>query len=468
MTVKHFFDTVKTKDKQMEDYKGKKITVMGLGLNGGGLEAARFFASKGAEVTVTDLRTADILKPTMDKLAEFDIRYVLGRHDFADFENADIVIKNPAVPLTSPYLAKAKRTETDISVFLSEFHGDIIAVTGSKGKSTTVSAIYHACRKLKQDTFLGGNITISPLSFLHQLTEKSLVILELSSWQLADIMGRNLLRPKVAAITNIMHEHQNRYSSVQEYADDKKVIYQSQDRSQFTVCSNGDSYGQQFFNETPGHPIWISDRNMGLDEQIWLENGKGYIRINGRTEEILPEKLLVPGEHNRQNLLMAAAVMYLYGFGSSEVSDAVKDFPGIPHRLEFVRELDGRFYYNDTTATIPQASNAAVKSFEKPVILIAGGTDKNLIFDLVPETAQLAKKMILLKGSGTDRMIAELDKAGCSYEGPFGSLEEAIEKARGCSDEGDVILFSPGCTSFEMFKNEFDRGNTFRDSVNRL
>lgn len=468
MTVKHFFDTVILRVNIMEEYKGKKITVMGLGLNGGGLEAARFFASKGAEVTVTDLRSAEILRPSMEKLSEFDIRYVLGYHDAADFENADIVIKNPAVPLTSPYLAKAKRIETDISVFLSEFHGDIIAVTGSKGKSTTVSAIYHACRKLKENTFLGGNITISPLSFLHELTDSSLVILELSSWQLADIMGKNLLHPKVAVITNIMHEHQNRYSCMQEYADDKKVIYQSQSRDQFTICSDGDSYGHQFFDETPGHPIWISDSDKGLEEQIWLENRMGYIKINGKKEQILPEKLLIPGEHNRKNLLTAAAAMYLYGFGGTDIMDALSDFRGIPHRLEFIRELEGRAFYNDTTATIPQASNAAVKSFDKPVILIAGGTDKNLIFDLVPETARLVKKLVLLKGSGTDRMTEELDKAGCSYEGPYNSLEKAVDEAYAASERGDIILFSPGCTSFEMFKNEFDRGNSFINYVNRL
>ena len=268
----------------MEDYTGKKITIMGLGLNGGGMAAAKFFASKGAKVTVTDLRNAQILKPSIDMLSDYDIRYVLEKHEMSDFENADIVIKNPAVPLTSPYLAKAKRIETDISIFLSEFKGDVIAVTGSKGKSTTVSAIYHGMKKLKSDTFLGGNITISPLSFLEQLTDKSLVILELSSWQLADIRGKGLLKPVVSVITNIMHEHQNRYNSVQEYADDKKVIYQSQTKSQYTLCNFDDEYGKQFFDETPAHPIWFSGSDMGKDEQIWLEGKKGYIKLNGKTE----------------------------------------------------------------------------------------------------------------------------------------------------------------------------------------
>ena len=449
----------------MEDYTGKKITIMGLGLNGGGMAAAKFFASKGAKVTVTDLRSAAVLKPSMNMLSDYDIRYVLEKHDTADFENADIVIKNPAVPLTSPYLAKAKRIETDISIFLSEFKGDVIAVTGSKGKSTTVSAIYHGMKKLKADTFLGGNITISPLSFLEELTDKSLVILELSSWQLADIRGKGLLKPVVSVITNIMHEHQNRYNSVQEYADDKKAIYQSQTADQYTLCNYDDEYGRQFFDETPAHPIWFSGSDMGKDEQIWLSGKMGYIKLSGKTERILPEKLLIPGDHNRKNMLIAAATMYLYGFKATDIMDALADFKGIPHRLEFVREFNGRKFYNDTTATIPQACLAAVKSFEEPVVLIAGGTDKNLLFDLLPEIAKAAKKMYLLKGSATDKMIAELDAHKCSYNGPYNSLQEALDAAYDGSESGDVILFSPGSTSFELFKNEFDRGNSFKDIV---
>ncbi|MCQ2603434.1 MAG: UDP-N-acetylmuramoyl-L-alanine--D-glutamate ligase [Spirochaetia bacterium] len=452
----------------MENFNGKKITIMGLGLNGGGMAAAKFFASRGATVTVTDLRDAATLKPSMDMLSDLNIRYVLEKHDFADFEDADIVIKNPAVPLSSPYLAKAKRIETDISIFLSQFTGDVIAVTGSKGKSTTVSAIYHGIKKLKDDTFLGGNITISPLTFIDQLTPSSLVILELSSWQLADIRGKNLLKPAVSVITNIMHEHQNRYSSVQEYADDKKVIYQSQNKDQYTLCNFDDSYGQQFFSETPGHPIWFSSHDIPYDEKIWIENKKGYICLNNKKYQILPEDIMIPGEHNRKNLLIAAAVMYLYGFKPQEIQNTLQDFRGIPHRLEFVREINGRKFYNDTTATVPQACLAAVKSFESPVVLIAGGTDKNLEFDLVPEIARKVKKLILLDGSATKKFMKLLDDENLPFFGPFDSLEKGLQKAVSESSAGDVILFSPGSTSFEMFKNEFDRGNSFIKLVSQL
>lgn len=204
---------------------------------------------------------------------------------------------------------------------------------------------------------------------------------------------------------------------------------------------------------------------MGKEEQIWLEGKKGYIKLNGKTEQILPEKLLIPGEHNRRNMLIAAATMYLYGFKSTDIMNALADFRGIPHRLEFVREFNGRKFYNDTTATIPQASLAAVKSFETPVVLIAGGTDKNLMFDLLPEIARAAKKMYLLKGSATDKMISELDAHRCQYNGPYSTLAEALDAAYKGSEKGDVVLFSPGATSFELFKNEFDRGNSFKELV---
>lgn len=452
-----------------ENYKGKKITIMGLGLTGGGTASAKFFASRGAEVTVTDLRSGEILKPSIDLLSGYKIRYVLGRHDLSDFENADIVIKNPAVSADSPYLKKAKRIETDISVFLSSFKGNIIAVTGSKGKSTTVSALYYGMKKFKEEIFLGGNITISPLSFTEKLTSSSLVILELSSWQLADIRGRNLLSPSVAVITNIMREHQNKYKNMEDYVNDKKIIYSGQNKNQFTLCNHDDPYGKGFYKETPGEGIWLSENPLPEEKNAaWLEGTKGYIKYNGTTEEIMPEKLRIPGYHNRKNILTAAAVMYLYGFKSSSIKEALKDFPGIPHRLEFVREKEGRKFYNDTAATIPQAAEAAVKSFDDPVILIAGGTDKNLNFEGFEKTASKVKKLFLLEGNGTDKMIEVLNKNSCRFSGPYKSLEKALDEAYSSSERGDIIMLSPGCASFNMFSNEFDRGNQFKKLVNQL
>ena len=230
----------------LEDIKGKNITVMGLGLNGGGEATVRFLLKHGANVLVTDKKTKEQLKPTIDSLNSDssvdtkNLKYILGEHRIEDFQNADVVIKNPGVKIQgNVYLQAAKNIETDISLFLKFTKAKIIAVTGSKGKSSTVSAIYYGLEKSGFDVFLGGNITVSPLTFLEQTSEKSVVVLELSSWQLADLRGRKLLKPYISLITKIVPDHQNWYGNMENYVADKKLIYADQDENAF-VHSRGD------------------------------------------------------------------------------------------------------------------------------------------------------------------------------------------------------------------------------------
>ncbi|MBO7613691.1 MAG: UDP-N-acetylmuramoyl-L-alanine--D-glutamate ligase, partial [Treponema sp.] len=216
----------------LEDIRGKKITVMGLGLNGGGEACVRFFLRHGAFVTITDMKTSEQLAPTIKRLnSDPDLdkdrfTYVLGEHRIEDFAEADCVIKNPGVKIQgNKYLAAAKRIESDISIFLHFTKASIIAVTGSKGKSSTVSALDFSLRNAGYKSFLGGNITVSPLTFLEKTDGTTPVVLELSSWQLADLRGRKALKPKIAIITKIMPDHQNWYGSMESYVNDKKLIY---------------------------------------------------------------------------------------------------------------------------------------------------------------------------------------------------------------------------------------------------
>jgi len=443
-----------------------KVTVMGLGLNGGGLASALFFASRGAEVTVTDLRSSDILKPAIDMLSDFKIRYVLEKHDMDDFSGADLVIKNPAVAPGSPYLKAAVQIETDISVFLKLSKNPLIAVTGSKGKSTTVSAAFHALKRVYPGAKLGGNITTSPLSFIDQLDDTDPVILELSSWQLADLAGKGILKPAVSVITNIMPDHLNRYESMEEYAADKRLIYHDQGKNGFTLCFYDDGWGKLFAAETPAVPVFFSSQPLpgGIDG-AWLENsGEGFIRSGSTIKKLVPEKISMKGRHNRLNLLAAGAALYLYGVDSSIIAESLSDFRGIPHRMEFVCTKKGVDFYNDTTATIPQAVIAAAESFDPSVRvrLISGGTDKNLDFTVLDQLKGKTEKMYLLEGTATDKMIPYLEKYQIPWSGTFCSLEDASAAAFRESTEGDVIIMSPGCTSFGMFKNEFDRGEKFR------
>ena len=442
---------------------------MGLGLHGGGAASARFFASRGCRVTVTDLRDEATLAPSLASLSDLPIRFVLGKHTEDIFTDADIVIKNPAVPASSPYLKLARRVETDISVFLRFNRSPVIAITGSKGKSTTASAVHYCLKEAMPGSRLGGNITTSPLIFLDEEDRNTdhPVVLELSSWQLADLKGTGLLKPSVAVLTVIMPDHMDRYAGMEEYVADKRIIHQYQDPGDYTLCLRDDRYGCSFHGQTPGTPLYYSSSPLpdGTPGAWLAADGRGFLRVNGEPVEILPEKLVLPGRHNRLNLLAAGAACFLSGMEGPAAAERLGSFPGIEHRLEHVRTRRGVDYYNDSAATIPEAVKAAMESFDRPVVLIAGGTDKKLDFTALASAADRARRVVLLAGSGTDKLVKILDKRGTGWTGPFENIGDAVREAAEAAGAGDIVLLSPGCTSFGMFLNEFDRGRKYKAAV---
>ncbi|MBN2051283.1 MAG: UDP-N-acetylmuramoyl-L-alanine--D-glutamate ligase [Spirochaetales bacterium] len=445
---------------------------MGLGLHGGGAAAARFFAARGCRVTVTDLRNAEVLSPSIQALADLPVRFVLGKHPEELFTGADLVIKNPAVPPSSPLLKLARRIETDISVFLRYNTSPVVAVTGSKGKSTTASAIHFCLKTEKPDSRLGGNITVSPLTFLDEEDRDPLspVVLELSSWQLADLKASGLLKPAVAVLTIILPDHLDRYGTMEAYVADKRLIYRNQTEEDYTLCLKDDPWGRLFYGETPGHPFYYTADSLDAGEPgLYLDSeGRGFIRRAGREEEILPPRVRLPGRHNRINLLAAGGACALLGMEASAVGKALAEFPGIEHRLEYLSTRRGVDIYNDSAATIPEAAAAGVLSFQRPVVLLAGGTDKELDFGPFLQAAKQTKGIALLAGTATDKLLPLLKAEGITPAGPYAGLDEALLKAFELTDPGDVLLFSPGCTSFGMFLNEFDRGRKFKAAVNTL
>ncbi len=453
------------------DLKNSKITIMGLGLHGGGLASAIFFAERGACVTVTDLRSKEVLGPTLEKLKAYDLSFTFGEHIIKDFSTADIVIKNPAVPASSPFLKTAKCVETDISVFLALNKRPVIAVTGSKGKSTIVSAIYHILKKRFPDTKLGGNITVSPLTFVDDCTKESdsPVILELSSWQLADLKGKNLLLPKTAVITNIMPDHQNRYSCMKDYIEDKKLIYHDMNSSSHLVCNFDEATGREFASESRATTFFVSKTLLPHDvDGVFLTNGFGFIQKDGIIKKILPPKTILKGKHNKLNLLFAASVLHFEGLDNGFISRELSCFTGIPHRMEKIATINGVTWYNDSASTIPQATAAALQSVSGHIQLICGGTDKKLNFDGFAAVVSIPDMTYLLEGTATNRMIQILEEAEVPFKGPFTSLQEAVTAAYRDSVHGNSVLFSPGATSFGMFLNEFDRGDRFREMVQKL
>lgn len=484
------------------EFRSKKVTIMGLGLHGGGISSARFFARAGAHVTVTDLRDQNTLAPAIEQLQGLDIRFVLGAHREQDFSDADIVIKNPAVRRDSPYLKVAKRIETDISIFLRYSQSPLIAVTGSKGKSTVASAIWHVLSQAGKTALLGGNITVSPLDFLDKTAPDVPVVLELSSWQLGDLRGMGLLKPQIAVLTTILPDHLNYYGSMDAYVADKRVIYQAQDETCYTICNADQNWGRSFAQETRATVLWYSEKPLeeaigagaqggwlALDilsqtkeknaeagaphsghvldpkEHPELYAGYGTFGTDYSHELLVPQHILVPGLHQKKNLLAAAVALRAFGLSAKEIAPALGSFPGVPHRLEYVAEIDGVRWYNDSTATIPDAAIAAINSFSCPVVLIAGGSDKSSDFSAFAEKARSLKDIILLAGSGTDRIIALLEKEKISYKGPYNSMRDAVDSAAQSAARSDVVLLSPGCASFGLFLHEFERGDLFKKEV---
>ncbi|MDR3019834.1 MAG: UDP-N-acetylmuramoyl-L-alanine--D-glutamate ligase [Treponema sp.] len=475
------------------DYSGIKVLIMGLGLHGGGLETARFLLKRGAEISVTDLRDEKTLEPSINQLDEANaklgqkpVNYILGKHQIDDFKKADIVIKNPGVRPDSPFLQAAKKIETDISLFLAENPAKLFAVTGTKGKSCTASALHwildNACSKeTPGKTFLGGNITVSPLTFVDELSESDNVVLELSSFQLGDLKDRKnndgspLLKPAAAILTAIMSDHLDRYVSMDEYIKDKRYIYRGQDKNCFTIAAD-DHWGKSFLSETKGLPLVYSPSQLpdGISGG-WLDSGRGFARLynsndyNGKTVEIVPENILIPGEHQKLNLLAAALAAYGGGAEPEKIRASLTNFKGIPHRLEFFHEANGIRFYNDSAATIPEAAAACIEAFtpQAPLILITGGTDKNLDFTPLAKAAAKAKAVILLAGTGSEKLKPLLDEDGIAYDGPYDNLDTVFRRAIEKAESGNSIALSPGCASFGMFLNEFDRGNKWKEAVLR-
>lgn len=478
----------------LTNLKGLNITIMGLGLHGGGVESARFCASQGANLIVTDLRTKEILKPSIDKLVDFDITYVLGEHREEDFRNADLVIKNPGVKPSNPYLQIAPQVATDIALFLAHYSGPILGITGTKGKSSTASALAFGLEQQFPGTKLGGNITVSPLSFLNELqySPETPVVLELSSFQLGDLRYSSASLPLVfSGITNIESDHQDYYGSMETYVQDKEAIFLNQQPGSW-VCLNGNqpNWTKRFLSHLPNHvtpwcvfsskpnthdllALGISDpENMGL---AWIDDSLGYMKRPGKPltsiVPIIPAQIKVPGDHQKMNLMVAGIGMTKMGIKPEDILHFLGQFPGIPHRIEYLGTIDQVEYYNDSAATIPEAVVMGVQSFkEKPVHLICGGTNKSLDFSPLSTIKSKIASVHLLDGTATAGIKQALlpGQIGAGLFGPFPSLEQVVQSAKKIAKPGDVILFSPGCASFGLFLNEFDRGNTFRNLFGSL
>lgn len=469
----------------LSDINGKKFTVMGLGLNGGGVETVRFLAQHGGEVTVTDMKSREELTPSVEKLISDPsvprekLIFHLGNHFMEDFITADCVIKNPVVNFDKNQFLQAAHErgipiESDISIFLRFCHSPIVALSGSKGKSFTAGGIAFALNAAGFKTFLGGNITVNPLSFLHETDENTPVVLELSSWQLADLRGRKLLKPKISVLTKIIRDHQNWYDGMESYVADKKLIYADQNEDDFTLIFRDDNYSRIFAGETKAKVLLYGGTDTGNDGGF-LRGQRGFLRFNSEEEICFNGELLVKGTHNRENLLAAALTLKIFGVSSPKICEILAQYTGIEHRLEYFFKYKNSCgiefeFFNDSAATVPEATLGAIEAFPR-VVLIAGGTDKNSLFLPLIGPLEKCEKIYFLKGTGTDKIQALIkEKASKSLADipEYSDLQSLLRDLHVFLDDFTLpvaVVFSPGCTSFGMFNNEFHRGKSFKEAV---
>lgn len=460
------------------DFKDKKITVMGIGLHGGGVAAVRFFAEAGAKVVATDLKTEKELAASLEKLKGFkNIKFVLGQHRIEDFEQADMVVKNPAAKWSSKHiqaaLAKKVPVEMDSSIFFKMCKLPIVGVTGTKGKTTTATLIGEILKTAEKKVFTAGIGQKPVLDTLEKIegAKDGVAVFELSSWRLS-ALGRSNLSPHIAVITNIYPDHLNYYGSMEKYIADKKCIFSNQKPDDYIVLNYDNEASRELAKEAKSQVIFFSTEKADCENCVFVENGKVIHKNNSEQKEVCDlNDIKLRGGHNIGNVLAAVAATVAYGVSAEKICEAVKNFKGVPHRLEFVRELDKVKYYNDTAATMPDAAIAGINSFSEPIILIAGGADKDLDFkEFAKAASEKVKKIILLKGEATEKIKSGLKKIDSEkiVDSEFDSMEKAVVRAKSLAGPGDVVLLSPGAASFGLFLNEFDRGDKFRAAVGKL
>ncbi len=435
---------------------------MGLGILGGGVATARWLLNQGVFLTITDLKDAEALNSSIEKLKEFEdrIHYKLGRHDELDFLNNDIIVINPDVPSDNKYVelarAKGKLIENELTLFYKYCKSKkVVAITGTRGKTTTSAWTYHLIKSKFPNTFLLGNNPENPfLQALDSINEESIVVLEVPSYHL-ELVDKYNFDPIVAIITNIYPDHLNRHKNIENYARIKANIFLGQSSDHVLILDYNQQWSKYFSDLRHGrqvlyinHPDVYDDAFLKRFEEKW-------------------------GLHNTTNLLFATEAALLAGVINTDIRKAVETLPQIKFRQELVYSDANLKIYNDSAATSPEATVAAIERFgSERTVLIAGGTDKEL--ELKPLAEAINKRidrenLILISGSATEKL-----KNALSYQSyqEYGSLDECFKRALDLTKSTDnkktAIIFSPGAKSFEKFKNEFDRGEKFNLLVDSI
>lgn len=456
----------------MQSYSGKSVAILGLSVEG--IDSTRFFVNEGAIVTCCDRRTQEELGETYDTLQKLNVTFSLGDTYLSNLSRFEVIVRTPGMFLGTPELDSYPGTLTSqTKLFFDLCRAPIIGVTGTKGKGTTSSLIAQMLKKSGKKVFLGGNVGIPLLSKVRAIAASSSVVLELSSFQLEDLTQS----PHIAVVLPITQDHlvnidplaTSFHKTREDYASAKSSVVGFQTPEDIVIANLDNETSASFAALSPGKKYFVSRKKHA---SAYVENHSVFVRWNGQTHKVcVQNEIHLRGDHNLENIAAAALTSLVVGATMNAVRDGAKKFKGLPHRLELVGTVAGVSFYNDSFSTVPETAIAAIKSFDEPIILIAGGSEKGSDFTQLGRViAESRVKVIIAIGQMTDRIVNAARDGGFSGEVVTGltAMGEIVPAALKYATSGDVVLLSPACASFDMFPNYKERGIQFCHEVTHL
>ena len=446
------------------DLIAKRVLVVGLARTG--QATALFCAARGAIVTATDSKSAQELREVGAKLGEAGVRLELGSNAASVLPGQELVIASPGVPADAPLLKQARalglRIWSEIELADHFLHGKLIGITGSNGKTTTTAWIHHILRLAEFRTVLAGNIGTPLVAHVAESTDRTITVAELSSFQLELIEN---FRPNIAVFLNLTPDHLDRHKTMAAYGAAKARIFENQTAEDVAVLNADDSASAAYRPSRP-EVFWFS-RQSEVKQGSFVRGGGIIFRSRGQEEEVLPvSEIPLPGAHNLQNALAAVVAARLAGAQVSQVATGLRSFAGVEHRIEFVAEVRGVRYYNDSKATNVDATLKALDSFPGRILVILGGKDKASDYTELRNALRAKAVLALLIGAAADKIEEQIE--GSVAIRRSGTLENAVDTAFHAAHSGDVVLLAPACASFDQFQDYEHRGRVFKELVRRL
>jgi UDP-N-acetylmuramoylalanine--D-glutamate ligase len=446
------------------EVKGKKILVVGLGRSG--VAAAEFLQARGALVTANDAQAEEKLAAAAE-LRGRGVEVVAGTHPRELFETADLIVASPGVPLALEPFQRARAAGvpiiSEVELAARFLRGRLVGITGTNGKTTTTTLIYELLRQAGLTVQVGGNIGTPLVSLVAGSRDDGLTVIEISSFQLEAVERLHLF---AAALLNITPDHLDRYTSVEEYAEAKANIFRNQTPEDLAVLNFDDARVRRMSERTRAHVVYFSRERM-LDEGICLR-GNDVVSRNGGRERVLISRgeIGVRGAHNLENVMAALAVGLACGASPDSMRQTIREFKGVEHRLEFVAEIDGVKFYNDSKATNVDSAIKSLEAFDGGVVVILGGKDKGSDYaPLAPLVRERCDHVILI-GAAADKIAAAIEGAKPLHRAA--TMEDAVKLGRRLAAPGGTVLLAPACASFDMFENYEHRGRVFKEAVRAL